>query len=150
MGKWQQLNREQALAARDFSKAGQTFVDYKGQLNEVLYSILTPLGYEVLVSAQALQHAGKHSIPPRYQTELSHLLNNPDFIFPNWEFRTTHLYYKAVENVFLVIAVHQKDDIHFVATLHKTRTVKGLREKLISHNDVLYIRGGFKWKKKWR
>jgi hypothetical protein len=36
MEKWQPLNREQALAARDFSRAGQTFVDYKGQLNEVL------------------------------------------------------------------------------------------------------------------
>jgi len=41
---WKPLNREPALAARDFSRAGETFIDYKGQVNEILYSILTPLG----------------------------------------------------------------------------------------------------------
>jgi len=150
MEKWQPLNREQALAARDLSRVGETFIDYKGQLNEILYSILTPLDYQVFVSKQAFQHFEKHSLPARYQADLPHLLNNPDFILPSWEFRTTHLYYKVVEDKFLVVAVHQKGDIRFVATMHKTRTVKGLREKMSSHHDSLYARGGFKWKKKWK
>jgi len=137
------------LAARDFSRAGDTFIDYKGQLNEILYLILTPLGYQVHVSAQALQHMEKHLIAERHKTNILHLLNNPDLIVPSYEFPTVHLYYKVVEKILLVVAVHQKDDIRFVATMHKAPTIKGLSERKISHSDFLYIRGGFKWKK-WK
>jgi hypothetical protein len=38
-GKWKPLTREQALAARGFSRAGETFIDLKGELHETLYSI---------------------------------------------------------------------------------------------------------------
>jgi hypothetical protein len=147
--KWRPLTREQALAARDFSKAGETFIDYKGQVNEILYSILTPLGYQACVSVQALQHMEKHSIIVRYKTNIPHLLNNPDLIVPSYEFSIVHLYYKVVEKILFVVAVHYKDDIRFVATMHKAPTIKGLREKKISPADFLYIRGGFKWKK-WK
>jgi len=149
MEQWKPINREQALAARDFSKAGQTFIDHKGQLHEISYSILTPLGYQVVVSKQALQHVEKHPKAARYQTEIPHFLNNPDLIAPNYEFLTGQLYYKVTEGIFLVIAVHQKDDLRFVTTMHKTPTIKGVREKKISQTDFLYIRGGFKWKK-WK
>jgi hypothetical protein len=52
--KWIPLNREQALAGRDFSRAGEVFIDHNGQVNEILYSILTPLDYQVYVSTQKL------------------------------------------------------------------------------------------------
>jgi hypothetical protein len=137
------------LAARDFSRASETFLDYKGQLHEILYAILTPLGYQAYVSAQALRHSGKHPIAARYQAELPHLLNNPDLIVPNYEIPTGHVYYKTIGNIFLVVAVHKKEDIHYVATMHEAPTIKGLKEKMISQADFLYLRGGFKWKK-WR
>jgi hypothetical protein len=148
-GKWRPLNREQALAARDFSNASETFIDYKGQLHEVLYAILTPLGYQAFVSTQALRHSGKHRIAARYQTEIPHLLNNPDLIVPSYEISTAHLYYKVVGKIFLVVVVHQKEGFHYVATMHESPTIKGLKEKMISQADFLYLRGGFKWKK-WR
>jgi hypothetical protein len=50
------------LAARDFSRAGETFIDHNNQINEILYSILTPLHYSVHVSAQRLQHMEKMEI----------------------------------------------------------------------------------------
>lgn len=78
MEKWQPLNREQALAARDFSRAGETFFDHKGQWNEVLYSILTPLGYQAHVSAQRLQHIEKHPIASKHKNDVPYILNNPD------------------------------------------------------------------------
>ncbi len=62
MEQWVPLNREQALAARDFSKAGETFVDHSGQVNEILFSVLTPLGYHAYVSAQKLRHIEKHAM----------------------------------------------------------------------------------------
>jgi hypothetical protein len=143
------LTREQAWAARDFSRAGKTFIDYKGRLNEILYSILTPLGYQVYVSAQALGHVEKHLFAARHKTNTPHILNNPDLTVPSYEFPTVHLYYKVVEKILLVVAVHYKDDIRFVATMHKAPTIKGLKERKISPADFLYIRGGFKWKK-WK
>jgi hypothetical protein len=45
------------LAARDFSRAGETFIDHNSQVNEILYATLTPLGYQAYVSVHALQHA---------------------------------------------------------------------------------------------
>jgi hypothetical protein len=73
MGNWRPLNREQAMAARDFSRAGETFIDHKDLLHEISYSILTPLGYQVFVSKQVLQHVEKHPIAARYQAEIFHL-----------------------------------------------------------------------------
>jgi hypothetical protein len=96
-----------------------------------------------------LEHVEKHPIAARHQTEISHFLNNPDLIAPNFEFRETHLYYKVVATVLLVVAVQYKNGIRFVATVHKAHKIKGLHEKLLSPNDFLYIRGGFKWKK-WK
>jgi hypothetical protein len=32
---WKPLDREQALAARDFLRAGETFFDHKGQLTAI-------------------------------------------------------------------------------------------------------------------
>jgi hypothetical protein len=149
MGKWQPLNREQALAARDFSRAGETFIDHKGLLHEIAYAILTPLGYQAHVSMQALQHMEKHATAALYKTELPHLLSNPDLIAPSYEFPRVHLYYKETATILLVIAVHQKEDFRFVTTMHKTPAIKGIKEKMISQTDFLYIRGGFKWKK-WK
>jgi hypothetical protein len=143
------LTREQALAARDFSRARETFIDYTGEVNEILYSILTPRGYHAHVSAQAIQHAEKHLIAARYKTNIPHILNNPDLIVPSYEFSTVHLYYKVVEKIPLVVAVHYKDGLRFVATMHKAPTIKGLKEKKISPANFLYMRGGFKWKK-WK
>jgi len=146
---WKPLNREQALAARDFSRAGEVFFDHKGQLHEILYSMLTPLGYQACVSTQALRHSGKHRIAAQYQIDISHILNNPDLIVTNYQIPTAHLYYKVVAKILLVVAVHQKEDIRWVATMHETPTIKGLIENKISPADFLYLRGGFKWKK-WR
>jgi len=70
---WKPLNREPALAARDFSRAGEMFFDHKGQLHEILYSMPTPLGYQACVSTQALRHSGKHRIAAQYQTDISHI-----------------------------------------------------------------------------
>jgi hypothetical protein len=146
---WKPLNREQALVARDFSRGGETFFDHKGLRHEILYSIRTPLGYQAHVSTQALMHVEKHATAARYKADLPHLLNNPDLIVPSYEFPNVHLYYKAIEKILLAIAVHQKDDFRFVATMHKTFAIKGIKEKMTSQHDFLYIRGGFKWKK-WK
>jgi hypothetical protein len=137
------------LAARDFSRAGETFIDYKGQLNDILYSLLTPLDYLVHVSAQALQHIEKHLLAARYKTHIPHILNNPDLIVLSYEFPTVHLYYKVVERILFVVAVHDKDNMRFVATMHKAPAIKGLKDKKISQADFLYRRGGFQWKK-WK
>ncbi|MCI0692176.1 hypothetical protein L0337_09260 [candidate division KSB1 bacterium] len=137
------------MAARDFSRAGQTFIDHKGRLHEILYSLLTPLGYQAHVSVQTIRHIEKHWIAAQYQNELPHLLNNPDLIVPNFEIPTAHLYYKAVQKTGLVAAVHEKEGNRYVATMHKAPTIKGLKEKKIFRTDFLYVRGGFKWKK-WK
>jgi len=147
--KWAPLTRDQALAARDFSSAGETFIDHKGEAHEVLYSILTPLGYQTFVSGRTLRHLQKHSITARHQNDLPHMLNNPDLIVPNYELPTVHLYYKIIDENLFVAAVHQKENFRFVATMHKTPTIKGLIEKFISQKDFLYTRGGFKWKR-WK
>jgi hypothetical protein len=89
-GKWRPLTREQALAARDFSRAGKTFIDYKGQFNEIQYSVLTPLEYQACVPAQAIKHLVKHSIAARHQADIPYILNNPDLIVPSYESPTVH------------------------------------------------------------
>jgi len=150
MERWQPLNREQALAARDFSRAGEIFIDHQGQANEILYSILTPLGYRVFVSAQKLRHIEKHSIASKHKTDISHTLNNPDLVTINHEEPDTHIYYKFFHGkLFLVIPVQAKSDLRFVATMYNTDYIKGLKQNLISPEDFLYVRGGFKWKK-WK
>lgn len=62
MEAWRPLDRKQALAARDFSRAGETFVDHLGRQNEILCAILTPLSYHVYISAQKFRHIEKHPI----------------------------------------------------------------------------------------
>ncbi|MCI0693562.1 hypothetical protein L0337_16335 [candidate division KSB1 bacterium] len=150
MGKWQPLNRENALAARDFSRAGEIFIDHQGQLNEILYTILTPLGYQVCVSIQKLEHMEKHSIASRHKSDVPYILNNPDLVTPNFEEWDTHIFYKSFYGkLLLAVPVHLKDGLRFVATMYKTDYIKGLKQNLILAKDFLYLRGGFKWKK-WR
>jgi len=138
------------LAARDFSRAGETFIDYKGEVNEILYSILTPLGYKAYVSAQRLEHVEKHPFAAKHQNDIPYILNNPDLVTLNYEDPATHIFYKAFyEKFLLAVPVQLKDDLRFVATMYKTNYIKGLKEKLISTSEFLYSRGGFKWKK-WK
>lgn len=150
MEQWVPLNREQALSARDFSKAGETFVDYNGQVNEILYSILTPLGYHVYVSEQKLAHIEKHPIAVKHKSAVAYILSNPDLVIPDPESLHVHVFYKSFYGKFLLaIPVHEKDDLRFVATMHETEYVKGLKQNRLSPNAFLYLRGGFKWKK-WK
>jgi len=137
------------LAARDFSHAGETFIDHNNQVNEILYAILTPLGYQAYVSAQRLQHIEKHPLASKHKSDIHYIINNPDLIVPNYELPTVHLYYKVLEKILFVVPVHQKEGIRYIATMHKAPTIKGLREKKFSHADFLYIRGGFQWRK-WK
>jgi hypothetical protein len=58
------------LATRDFSRAGETFIDHQGQLNEILYSILTSLDYHAYVSVGRLRHIEKHPIASRHKDDL--------------------------------------------------------------------------------
>jgi hypothetical protein len=150
MENWKPLSREQALAARDFSRAGETFIDLKGEFHQILYSILTPLGYQAHVSVHVLKHIEKHSIASRYKSDIPHILNNPDLVTPNPGEPETHLFYKSFYGKWLLaIAVQIKDDVRFVATMYKATYIKGLRQNRLSTNDFLYLRGGFKWKK-WK
>jgi hypothetical protein len=138
------------LAARDFSQAGETFVDYTGEANEILYSILTPTGYSVYVTKQKLHHLDKHPVASKYKNELAYLLNNPDLVTPNHEEATTHIFYKAFPGKLLLAApVHLKDEKRFVASLYEIPYIKGIRQHKFMERDFLYLRGGFKWKK-WR
>jgi len=147
---WVPLNRAQALAARDFSRAGEIFIDYNGQANEILYSILTPLGYQTHVSVQKLEHIEKHPIAVKHKNDIPYILNNPDLVTLDPEFRNVHVFYKSFYGKFLLaIPVHRKDDLRFVATMHETEYVKGLKQNRFSPNEFLYLRGGFKWKK-WK
>ncbi|MEK7728465.1 MAG: hypothetical protein AAB354_08635 [candidate division KSB1 bacterium] len=148
--KWQPLNREQAWTARDLSHAGETFVDYNGLVNEILYSILTPLGYQAHVSAQELRHLEKHPIAVKHLNEIPHILNNPDLITPNPEEPETHLFYKAFYGkLLLALPVHLKGEIRFLASMYKAPYIKGLKQKRMTPNQFLYLRGGFQWKK-WK
>jgi hypothetical protein len=116
---WVPLNREQALAARDFSKAGETFVDYNGQVNEILCSILTPLGYYAHVSVQKLEHIEKHPIAVKHKNDIPYILNNPDLVTPNLEYPNTHIFYKSFSGkLLLAIPVQSKNNIRFIATMH--------------------------------
>jgi len=118
------------LAARDFSRAGETFVDYNGLVNEILYSILTPLGYHAHVSAQKLRHIEKHPIATKHQKDIPHILNNADLITPNPEDLNRHLFYKVLSGkVLLALAVHIKAEIRYMATMYETPYIKGLKQK---------------------
>jgi len=100
--KWVALNREQAWASRDFSRAGEIFIDHNGQVNEILYSILTPLGYQVYVSTQKLQHIEKHPIAVKHKNDVVYILSNPDLVTLNPEFPNVHIFYKSFsENLLL-------------------------------------------------
>jgi len=137
------------LAARDFSRAGETFIDYKNRVNEILYSILTPLGYQACVSAQKLQYIDKHPIAAKYKNDISYILNNPDLVTTNPNNSKTHIFYKAYGKILLSIAVHMKNEIRFVATMYDTLRIKGFKENRLLPSEFLYLRGGFKWKK-WK
>jgi len=138
------------LAARDFSSAGETFIDYKGQVHEVLYSILTPLDYQAFVSIQTLKHIDKHPLVSKYKSDVSHILNNPDLVTPNPGEPETHIFYKSFYGkLLLAIAVQYKNEIRFVVTMYKATYIKGLKQNRLSANDFLYLRGGFKWRK-WK
>jgi hypothetical protein len=92
---WVALNREQAWAARDFSRAREIFIDYNGQANEILYSILTPLGYHAHVSVQKLEHFEKHPVAVKHKNDILHILNNPDLVTPDPEFPDVNVFYKS-------------------------------------------------------
>jgi hypothetical protein len=137
------------LAARDFSRAGEKFIDYKNRVNEILYSILTPLGYQACISVQKLQYIEKHPIAAKYKNDISYILNNPDLVTPNPDNPKTHIFYKSYGKILLAIAVHMKNEIRFVATMYDALRIKGLKENRLSPSEFLYLRGGFKWKK-WK
>jgi len=148
--KWRPLTREQALAARDFSRAGETFIDYKGQLNEILYSVLTPLGYQVYVSAQKLRHIDKHPIASKHKNDIPYILNNPDLVTLNPDNPQTHIFYKSFYGKWLLaIAVQIKDETRFVATMYKAPCLKGFKQNQLLTKEFLYLRGDFTWKK-WK
>jgi hypothetical protein len=150
MGKWQPLNRAQALAARDFSRAGQTFIDHKDKVNEILYSIITPLSYEAFVSAQKLRHAGMHPFASKHLKDISYILNNPDLVTPNPDNHQTHIFYKVYNgNTLAAVIVHVREGIRFMATMYTMLRIKGLKERRLLASEFLYLRGGFKWKK-WK
>jgi len=138
------------LAARDFSRAGETFIDYNGQVNEILYSILSPVGYHAYVSVQKLEHIEKHPVAVRHKNEIPYILNNPDLVTPDSEFPNVHIFYKTFFGKILFAApVHIKNGIRFVATMYKAPYIKGLKQNRLTPDEFLYLRGGFKWKK-WK
>jgi hypothetical protein len=137
------------LAARDFSQAGETFVDYKGDVNEIRYSVLTPMNYSVYVSVQKLNHIDIHPVASKYKNEIAYILRNPDLVTPNPDNPKTHIFYKTHEKILLAIAIHVKDEMRFIATMYDTLRIKGVKEKRLIASEFLYLRGGFKWKK-WR
>jgi len=137
------------LAARDFSRAGETFIDHKGLLHEISYATLTPLDYQAHVSPQALKHSDEHEIASRHQNDVPYILSNPDLVTPNPDNPRTHIFYKSFGRVLLAIAVQVKNDLRFVATMYEAPCIKGLKQKQLSRNDFLYMRGGFKWKR-WK
>jgi hypothetical protein len=138
------------LAAQDSSRAGETFFDHKGRLNEILYSILTPLDYKVFVSTQKLRHAEMHPFASKHLKDISYILNNPDLVTPNPDNPQTHIFYKVFhENTLAAVIVHIKDGIRFMATMYTMLRVKGLKEGRLLASELLYLRGGFKWKK-WK
>jgi len=138
------------LAARDFSRAGEVFIDYNGQGNEILYSILTPLGYQAHVSLQKLEHIEKHPVAVKHKNDIPYILNNPDLVTPNLEYPNTHIFYKSFSGkLLLAVPVQSKNNIRFIATMHKALYIKGLKQKQLLPAEFLYLRGGFKWTK-WK
>jgi hypothetical protein len=138
------------LAARDFSRAQETFIDRNDQVNEILYSILTPLGYKAYVSRQRLRHIKEHLIALKYENDIAYILNNPDLVTPNFESRDTHIFYKAFYGkLLLAVPVHLKNELRYVASMYDTEYIKGLKQNRVVPSEFLYLRGGFKWKK-WR
>jgi len=138
------------LAARDFSRAGEKFIDRNDQVNEILYSILTPLGDKAYVSIQRLQHIEKHPIASKHKNDIVYILNNPDLVTLNFENQNTHIFYKSFYGkLLLAIPVHVQNELNYVATMYDTEYIKGLKQNLLTTSGFLYLRGGFKWKK-WR
>lgn len=146
---WKPLTREQALAACDFTKTGETFIDYSSEVNEILYATLTPLNYQVHVSTQALQHIEKHPIASKHKNEIPYILNNRNLVTLNPDNPKTHIFYKSFGKILLAVAVQVKNELRFVATIYDTEYIKGLKQKRVLRDDFLYLRGGFKWKK-WK
>lgn len=150
MEQWVPLNREQALAARDFSRAGEIFFDYNGQANEILCSILTPLGYQAYVSVQKLERIEKHPIAVKHKNDIPYILNNPDLVTPDPEFPNIHIFYKTFSGkLLLAVPVHSKTGIRLVATMYKAPYLKGFKQNRLRPDESLYLRGGFKWRK-WK
>ena len=117
-------------------------------MNEIVYSILTPLGYHAHVSKEKLKHLEKHPIAVKHQNDIPHILNNPDLIAPNPEDLKRHLFYKVLSGkMLLAVAVHIKAEIRFMATMYETPCIKGLKQKILLPHQFLYLRGGFKWKR---
>jgi hypothetical protein len=137
------------LTARDFSRAGETFIDYDNRVNEILHSIATPLGYKAYLSVQTLEHIEKHPVASKLKNDISYILNNPDLVTPNPDNPKTHIFYKSHGKMLLAIAVHLKNEMRFVATMYDTLRIKGLKQNRLLATDFLYLRGGFKWKK-WK
>ena len=144
---WHPLSPQAAHQAADRSVAGSSFSDYRGQHNTARYRILTPLGYWVYVSEQRLYHINKHSQAAEHSDDLPHLLNNPDLITPNPDESATHLYYKVYRGTLFVVAVHQTPKLRYVATMYSSLRLKGVKRGLLTRDDFLYIRGGFRWRK---
>ena len=134
---------------RDFSERGRRFTDYRGQVNYVLYSVLSPLGYKVYVSRERLAYINKHPFAAARKDDIPRILSTPDLIAPNPDLPSVHLYYKAYDHALLLLAVHEKEEVHFLATAYRVLKIKGLPGGRITPADFLYMRGGFRWKR-WR
>ncbi|MGH7597959.1 MAG: hypothetical protein ACREOI_16540 [bacterium] len=138
------------MAARDFSRAGEKFIDRNDQVTEILYSILTPLGYKAYVSVQRLQHIEKHPIASKHKNDIAYILNNPDLVTLNFENQNTHIFYKSFYGkLLLAMPVHVQNEFNYVATMYDTEYIKGFKQNWLTTSGFLYLRGGFKWKK-WR
>ncbi len=133
----------------DYSDKGVEFRDFKGQLHSVAYSVVTPLGYRAYVSTQKLRYVRKHRLAAVKVRDFPSILNSPDLIVADYEIPTTHLYYRAYKNRLLVLVVHEKGGLHFLATAHEDRRIKGMRIGQVHRDEFLYIRSGFRWKK-WK
>jgi hypothetical protein len=100
-----------------------------------------------LANAIQPRHIEKHPIAIKHQNDIPYLLNNPDLITPNHEEPETHIFYKVFYGkLLLAIPVHLKNQIRFIASMYKAPYIKGLKQRRLTANQFLYIRGGFQWK----
>jgi hypothetical protein len=148
---WHPLSPQAAHQAADRSVAGLSIIDYCGRPCTVLYRVLTPLGYWVYVTHQTLAHVRKrhHRTAVTMLDNLPHILNNPDIVVPDYELCTRHLYYKVYRGRLYAVPVPERDEVRYVATMHRTEYIKGLKRGFIAARDILYLRGGFRWHK-WK